>query len=335
MKRIISGRLAFAVLLSVLVTTSASECFGHWGSRSHGSSGGSSGISYGSSGGRSVTFRTPVRTGLYNLAHRGRYHRYGSSGSSGYSMVRYYHSNGSSGGSSGHRIYYRGGSSGSRVIYYHGSSGGGNSGYMPVAPVAPSSQEEPKAAEPKTPTIPAPKAEKASNLLSKGILTVAVPESTKIYVNDNLTKTKGSVRRYRTPEIENGQALTYEVKAVYEKDGAELTQTKIVDLNGGDSKHLEFIFETSPPPVTQLSLRVPKDAEVNLAGNLTKTKGAMRLFTTTSLKEGESWEDYQVTVVNVVDGRRVVRTKKIKVIAGETMDLNFDFDSVSGKIAAR
>ena len=321
MKRILKGRLAFAALLSILATAFATECNGQWGG-SYGSSGGSSGISYGSSGGSSGYFRTPVRSYFRWVANRVRANRayWGSYGSSGY--ARY----GSSGGSSGYRrVYYRsassGGSSGTTVYYYRGGSSGGSSGYV-----------VPKAAEPKV--EPQTEGQKAS-LLRNGYLTVSVPESTKIYVNDKLTKTTGSFRRYKTPGIGAGDSLSYQVKAVFEKDGEKLVQTKVVDLTMGDAKHLDFTFDSTPPPVTVLSLNVPSDADVTLAGNRTNATGPLRLFTTTNLKSGESWKDYKIVVSKKVDGKKVVQTKLVELKAGDSLDVSFDFPADSNQIASR
>lgn len=333
MMRKLNGRIAFAAILSIFGTAFASECYGQWGS--YGSSGGSSGVSYGSygsyggsSGVRTGYFRTPVRTYLRYVANRirgTRYH-YGSYGSSGY--VRSY---GSSGGSSGYRkVYYRsGGSSGSTVYYYRGSgSSGGSSGYM-VPRVMP--QTVPQVQPPKPETTEGTNA----SVLRNGYLTVSVPTATKIYVNDKLTKTPGTYRRFKTPAINDGESLTYEVKAVYEQNGKELVQTKVVDLTSGSSKHLDFEFETSPPPVTVLSLNVPEDAQVTLAGNRTKATGNLRMFTTTSLPEGQAWQDYKIVVTSQVDGKKVVRSKSIDLKAGETVDLTFDFGNSVNRLASR
>ena len=327
MKRNLNGRLAFAALLSILLTGFANECDGHWGGGSYGSSGGSSGKSYGSygsSGGSSGHFRTPVRTYLRHVANRvaAAHYYYGSSGHYG-----------SSGGSSGYRYYYRGGSSGgssgSTVTYYRGGSSGGSSGQ--VMP-----RMAPQAAPPKVePPKPEKNEDKKVSLMRTGYLTVSVPASTRIYVNEKLTRTPGTFRRFKTPGIEAGSSLSYQVKAVLEKDGKELVQTKVVDLTAGASKHLDFVFEADPSPVTVLSLNVPEDAEVTLAGNLTSATGSLRMFTTTNLKEGESWEDYRIEVAAVVNGKRRVESKTIQLVGGETVDLSFDFGSSLNTVASR
>jgi uncharacterized protein (TIGR03000 family) len=188
-------------------------------------------------------------------------------------------------------------------------------------------------AEPSTTTVSPMPETQSSVLMENGFLTVNVPVDAKIYVNNKLTTTPGSFRRYKTPSIKSGEALTYEVKAVYEKDGAELIQTKVVDLFAGGSKHVDFEFDVTPPPVTVLSLKVPENAEVKLAGNKTNATGGLRLFTTTTLKDGDSWKGYRIVVTTVINGQKVVKSKSIDLNAGASVDLAFDFGNESNKVA--
>ncbi|MEC9092481.1 MAG: TIGR03000 domain-containing protein [Planctomycetota bacterium] len=318
MKRTLQRRLAIATLFSLLATACANQCHAHWGGGSHGSSGGSSGISYGSSGGSSGHFRTPVRSYLRQVANRMRtapYH--GSHGSSGYTH---------------HRAFYgsSGGSSGTTVARYHcvpSTATGGQAVSPKPQPAQPENQVQPPA--------PEKSGDKTTSLLQKGYLTVSVPAEAKIYVNDKLTRTNGPIRRYKTPELKPGQKLSFRVRAVVEKEGKKLTQTKLVDLSSGNTKHLEFAFENPPPPVTVLSLSVPENALITLAGNQMAASGPLRMFTTTSLKRGESWKDYQIVVTAQVNGKTIVKSKTIDLISGESVDLDFDFEAEYNQLAKR
>lgn len=171
--------------------------------------------------------------------------------------------------------------------------------------------------------------------MKNGYLTFSVPAEAKIFVNDKVTQTTGAFRRYRTPSIVPGESLTYQVKAVLERDGKKLVQTKVVDLKSGDAKHLEFEFETTPSPVTVLSLNVPAGAEVRLAGNDTAASGPVRLFTTTQLKQGETWKDYRIEVAAKINGKRVVKSRTIDLRAGDSVDLEFDFGNDISQVASR
>jgi len=76
-------------------------------------------------------------------------------------------------------------------------------------------------------------------------------------------------------------------------------------------------------PVTTLSLQVPADADVWLAGNATDSDGENRSFETTALAAGETWKDYEIRVVTKVDGREQIETKVIDLTAGDEVELSF------------
>ena len=54
--------------------------------------------------------------------------------------------------------------------------------------------------------------------------------------------------------------------------------------------------------MTSLTLRVPADAKVFLAGNATGSTGEVRHFETATLAAGQVWRNYEVKVQAVVDG---------------------------------
>jgi uncharacterized protein (TIGR03000 family) len=77
-------------------------------------------------------------------------------------------------------------------------------------------------------------------------------------------------------------------------------------------------------PKTSLTLHVPADAKVWLAGNETASSGQTRLFETTTLKDGQSWKNYEIKVATVVDGKEQVVSKTIELVAGRSVELTLD-----------
>jgi len=78
---------------------------------------------------------------------------------------------------------------------------------------------------------------------------------------------------------------------------------------------------------TRLTLHVPADAKVTLAGVATKQTGEHRQFATTKLRAGETWDDYRV-VVEVSNGGKMLREERtIKLVGGQDQELTIDFDS--------
>ena len=108
------------------------------------------------------------------------------------------------------------------------------------------------------------------------------------------------------------------------KDGRDIAMRRNVTLRAGATKSIKFDFEQ--PQLTQLSIKVPKDAIVTLSGNQTAAKGELRYFKSRTLKPGESWSDYRVTVSVIRDGKTLVAEKSLKIESGEEYVLAFDLD---------
>jgi uncharacterized protein (TIGR03000 family) len=201
--------------------------------------------------------------------------------------------------------------------------------------------------EPPLPPLPddaapgaAPPAKKAAtgderntrNAPSNGtLLTVHVPAEAVVYINGNLTKTTGTLRRYVSIGLEQGRRYTYEVQAVIPGQDGQRADNRTVHVRAGQAAEVAFPFDNVPamspagPVATSLTLRVPADAQVILAGNSTDATGTVRQFTTTGLAKGEHWDNYRVVVTVVRQGRPVAQEKSIRLTGGETQTLDFDF----------
>jgi uncharacterized protein (TIGR03000 family) len=315
-----------------VLAASASDAFAGW--RWHGSSGGSSG-GYGSSGGWGGS------SGGWG----------GSSGGWGGSSGGWGGSSGGWGGSSGgwggwkhhrHHKWFRGhgssggwgGSSGGSSGGWGGSSGGSSGGtyYYPgewegksfdpstapaVDPMTPSGD-----APPPVPGTP----RDTSYRRADGLLSVSVPDDAKVYVNGLATTSTGSERQYVSRDLQSGFNYTYEVKAEVVRDGRSIEQVKQVNLRAGQTAELAFDFPRSEQLETSLTVHVPAEAKVYLAGNATKAQGEVRVFRTTGLAAGKDWSDYTVRVEVEQDGRTVTKEKTISLKAGESQEVTFDFE---------
>jgi len=74
-----------------------------------------------------------------------------------------------------------------------------------------------------------------------------------------------------------------------------------------------------------LSMDVPEDARVYVNGILTKTPGAHRQFISRGLASGYQYT-YNVRAVVHRDGKELSDSQVVRVEAGETADLAFNFD---------
>jgi uncharacterized protein (TIGR03000 family) len=76
-----------------------------------------------------------------------------------------------------------------------------------------------------------------------------------------------------------------------------------------------------------LTLHVPSDAKVTLAGVTTKQTGELRKFSTNRLTSGQVWDDYKVVVEMQRDGQMVREERVIKLTGGQPQDLTVNLDS--------
>jgi uncharacterized protein (TIGR03000 family) len=156
-----------------------------------------------------------------------------------------------------------------------------------------------------------------------GMLAVSVPEDAKVFVNGQPTTSTGNERQYVSRDLVSGMNYTYEVKAEVVRDGKTVEQVKRVSLRAGETSDLAFDFDAASSTETSLTVMVPAEAKVYLAGNPTSATGEVRVFRTTGLTAGKAWNDYTVRVEFEQDGRLVTQEKTISLRAGETQELSF------------
>jgi uncharacterized protein (TIGR03000 family) len=80
-------------------------------------------------------------------------------------------------------------------------------------------------------------------------------------------------------------------------------------------------------PKTRLTLHVPTDAVVTLAGVPTKQTGEVRQYTTTRLASGQVWGDYKVVVSLERNGQTLRQERTIQLTGGQSQELSIDFDN--------
>jgi uncharacterized protein (TIGR03000 family) len=312
------------VTLALFAWTSQAEAFGHrwhgssggWGSSGGsggswgGSSGGSSGWYGGSSGGSSGSWGSSGGGWHHRHHHRG----WGSSGGSW---------GGSSGGSSG-SWSSSGGSSGGSYYYAPADVYPVDPSLVPPAgAVPPAGIVPPAGAVPPAGTVPGTP---TSINRADGLLAVNVPDDAKIFVNGQPTTSTGSLRQYISRDLKNGFNYSYEVRAEAIRDGKTVEQLKTVNVRAGETATVNFDFPATQEAETSLTVHVPADAKVYLAGNPTKAGGEKRVFRTTGLAGDKSWEGYTVRVELERGGRVITKEETISLKAGESRELRFEFE---------
>ena len=109
-------------------------------------------------------------------------------------------------------------------------------------------------------------------------LTVTTNEGAKIFVNGVATKTEGAVREYVSRNLTPGFDYTYQVRAEIVRDGETLVKEQTIDLRAGKNRELDLAFVDAVPTETVLTVNVPADARVYLAGNETNCHGNRTSF---------------------------------------------------------
>jgi len=87
------------------------------------------------------------------------------------------------------------------------------------------------------------------------------------------------------------------------------------------------VIASAPATKTRLTLRVPAEAKVTLAGAATKQTGEVRQFATSRLASGQVWDDYKVVVELERDGQTLREERQLKLTGGKDQELQVGFDS--------
>jgi uncharacterized protein (TIGR03000 family) len=166
-----------------------------------------------------------------------------------------------------------------------------------------------------------------------GVLTVNVPADAKVFVNGKATSSTGSQRHFVSRGLRSGFKYAYQVRVEVVRDGRTVEDAKSVELRAGENSRLAFNMSPAEELTTTLTLKVPENAKVTLAGAETSSTGSVRTFSTTQLAKGQSWSDYVVAVSWEQDGETVVKEEAITLAAGESRTL--EFENSEAKVASR
>ncbi len=79
------------------------------------------------------------------------------------------------------------------------------------------------------------------------------------------------------------------------------------------------------PAMTKLTLHVPADARVTLAGSATEQQGTVRDYSTAKLPAGQTWNDYVVVAEVERNGQVYRQQRTITLTGGESQVLSIDF----------
>ena len=212
----------------------------------------------------------------------------------------------------------------------------GTSSSMPVEAYR-TIESSPTVADPEVGSPPAsvPAAIESTAIPADGaMLIVDVPTDARIYVNGVATTATGDRRRYISRGLVAGKQYEFVVRMAVDRDGETTEESRVVSLTAGEGSRVSFATAPAPQPearplvkkapTTTVTLHVPADAKVWLAGNATGSTGETRQFETSMLAAGQSWQGYEIRVATSVDGREQIVSKVIDLAAGDSVELSID-----------
>jgi uncharacterized protein (TIGR03000 family) len=176
---------------------------------------------------------------------------------------------------------------------------------------------------------------------NSALLSVKVPADAKVFVNDRATNSTGNDREYISHDLQAGARYNYTVRAEFVRDGKPVSETRTIQMTAGQTAGLDFSQDAPSVQTaekadarTTLTVRLPADAKLFLAGHETKATGEVREFSTTRLPNGSEWNTYAIRAVVERDGREQVREETISLKAGQSREVTINFDSLaSDKVA--
>ncbi|HEX5472279.1 MAG TPA: TIGR03000 domain-containing protein [Lacipirellulaceae bacterium] len=83
----------------------------------------------------------------------------------------------------------------------------------------------------------------------------------------------------------------------------------------------------APTVKTSLTIHVPANTKLTLAGVETKQIGETRQFATTRLAAGQNWDNYKVVAEMTHNGQTVRQERTLSLTGGESQELTISFDS--------
>jgi uncharacterized protein (TIGR03000 family) len=155
---------------------------------------------------------------------------------------------------------------------------------------------------------------------------IKAPTGVRITVNGQETILEAVQSTFKTPELQPGQAYSYQVKAETVRGGQTVTEEKKVLVKAGQLSEVDFADLAPPQPapsrVARVTFQVPEDARVWVDDVRWQMTGGQRTFTTPELVAGRNYF-YEVKAEVTRGGKVLTQTHKITVAAGKNVQVEF------------
>lgn len=154
---------------------------------------------------------------------------------------------------------------------------------------------------------------------------VEVPADTGLFVQGQSVPMTSTTRTFTTPELEPGRTYYYNMKAVGDRNGLLVSQTKQVAIKAGETVRVEFrdLQAESGAAVARVSVRLPEDARLFVDGVACPLKSSKREFDTPKLEPGQKYS-YTLKAEVVRDGQTLSEEKQVILQAGRKVEVDFN-----------
>jgi len=83
---------------------------------------------------------------------------------------------------------------------------------------------------------------------TRALITVSVPADSEIWFEGTKMTSTGSVREYQSPPLTPGNGYTYDIRARWNENGHEVTQTQQVEFTSGTHVNVHFPVQAKKAP---------------------------------------------------------------------------------------
>jgi uncharacterized protein (TIGR03000 family) len=160
---------------------------------------------------------------------------------------------------------------------------------------------------------------------NRASVVVEVPAEAGLFVDGQSVPMPSRTQTFDTPALAPGQTYYYTMRAVGDREGQLISQTKRVEVRAGETVRVSFadLQPESGAAVARVSVRLPADARLFVDGVACPLTSSKREFDTPTLEPGRKYS-YTLEAQLVRDGQTLTEKKQVILQAGRKVTVNFE-----------
>jgi len=179
------------------------------------------------------------------------------------------------------------------------------------------------------PAPAAPKTDKDKKKTSvdpnQATVVVEVPAEAGLYVDGQSVPMASRTQKFDTPALAPGQTYYYTMRAVGDREGQLVSETKRVEVRAGETVRVAFgdLQPERGAASARVSVRLPAEARLVVDGVPCPLTSSKREFDTPKLEPGRKYS-YTLEAQLVRDGQTLSEKKQVILQAGRKVTVNFE-----------